>query len=95
MKEQPNVYKTVKLLTMAYENRKRGYLLRRESGEIDRDTEFRLVRELDCNLKHEIDDLASKIDSGELDGEVEAETESKDTEESEEVQVFVRTKQAH
>lgn len=87
MKELPNFYRAVKLLTMAYENRKRGYLLRRESGEIDRDKEFRLVQELDCNLKQEIDDLASKIDSGELDGEVEADVETDDTGTGEEVEI--------
>jgi len=83
MRELPNVYKTVKLLSMSYENRKRGYLLRREAGEIDRDTEFRLVQELDCNLKGEIDALIARVDSGELDGEVEPDAKSKNSENAE------------
>jgi hypothetical protein len=84
MKELPNVYKTAKLLMTSYENRKRGYLLRRESGAIDRDTEFRLVQELDCNVKREIDDLARRIDSGEFDSEAEPDVvESKASEETE------------
>lgn len=83
MKETPNIYKTVKLLTMAYENRKRGYLLRREAQEITRDQEFHLVQELDRNVKREIDGLIHKLDSGELDGEVEADVESEDSKSAE------------
>lgn len=80
MKETPNVYKTAKLLMTSYENRKRGYLLRRESEEIDRDTEFRLVQELDRNVKRGIDELARRIDDGELDGEAEPDTEPENAE---------------
>lgn len=75
MRELPNIYKTVKLLTMAYENRKRGYLLRREAQEITRDQEFALVQRLDHELKYELDRVIGKIDDGELDGEAEPDTE--------------------
>jgi len=82
MKELPNVYKTVKLLTMAYENRKRVHLLRREAGEIDRDTEFQINHGLDCNIKRELDALIHRLDSGELDGES-MDPESEDSENAE------------
>lgn len=80
MRELPNIYKTVKLLTMAYENRKRGYLLRREAQEITRDQEFHLVQELDRNMKGEIDALIHSLDSGALDGEIEPDAEPEDSE---------------
>lgn len=82
-KETPNVYKTVKLLTMAYENRKRSYLLRCEAQEITREQEFHLVQELDRNMKSEIDALIHSLDSGALDGEVEADAEPEDSENAE------------
>ena len=87
MRELPNIYKTVKLLTMAYENRKRGYLLRREAQEITRDQEFHLVQELDRNTKGEIDALIHSLDSGALDGEIEADVETDDTGTGEEVEI--------
>jgi len=71
MKEQPNIYRAVKWLTQAYEERKRTFAKRREAGEINRDTEFALVQELDYKLKYEIDCVIGKVDDGELDGEAE------------------------
>ena len=44
MKETPNVYRALKWLSQAYEERKRTFAKRREAGEINRDTEFALVQ---------------------------------------------------
>lgn len=71
MKETPNIYRALKWLSQAYEERKRTFAKRREDGEISRDVEFALVQELDYKLKYEIDQLIGKIDDGALDGEVE------------------------
>ncbi len=70
-KETPNVYRAVKWLTMAYEERKRTFAKRREVGEITRDQEYALVERLDHELKYELDRVIGKIDGGELDGETE------------------------
>lgn len=74
-KETPNVYRAVKWLTQAYEERKRTFAKRREAGEITRDQEYALVERLDYELKHELDSVIGKIDEGGLDGEVEPNTE--------------------
>jgi hypothetical protein len=79
-KQTPNVYLAIKHIAQAYESRKRSYLLRREAGEIDRDTEVRLVQELDCNLKREIDTLVAELDGGGLDGELDSDAEPENME---------------
>lgn len=83
MKETPNVYRALKWLSQAYEERKRTFAKRREAGEINRDTEFALVQELDYKLKYELDCVIGKIDDGELDGEAEAVAEPEDSESAE------------
>lgn len=74
-KETPNVYRAVKWLTQAYEERKRTFAKRREAGEIARDQEYALVERLDYELKHELDRVIGRVDDGSLDGEVEPEAE--------------------
>lgn len=83
MKETPNIYRALKWLSQAYEERKRIFAKRKEAGEITRDQEFALIQELDFKLKHEIDCVIGKIDDGELDGEVEAGAEPEDSENAE------------
>lgn len=67
MKEYPNVYRQLKWLSQTYEGRLKVFNKRVEAGEITRDQEFELKRDLGFNLNHELDMLAMKIDDGELD----------------------------
>lgn len=67
MKDRVSVYTTLKVVSQAYEQRKRHYLVRREAGEITRDEEYGLTQTLDYNLKYDLAKLITRIDNGELD----------------------------
>ncbi len=66
MSEKPNIYRDLKHLSQAYENRKRHI---EQCSKLDATAAREKVKMLQLNLSHSLDMLIMKLDGGELEHE--------------------------